>query len=144
MKVLVTMVIALLLPMKNFEQKENFWQVLAEVSFRHNKDAQGYDFEVPVFSKNLKSFQGKKIILKGYIIPLEEMGGGGKFMLSSLPFNVCYFCGAAGPETVVEVDTDMKIKFTTKQIMMEGILALNESDPNHHIYILKSVKLLTP
>lgn len=123
-------------------QEQNFWPTLAQVKFDTRKDKSGYDLEVPVFSNLLKTFQGKKIKLKGYIIPLEELGGQGKFMLSSLPFNLCYFCGAAGPETVVEVESIEKVKFTSKQITMEGILILNAKDPEHHIYVLKSAKLV--
>lgn len=119
-------------------QTDNFWQVLAEVSFKTEADKAGYTIERPLFSKYLKTFQGKKVRLKGYIIPLEESGGKGKFMLSSLPFNLCYFCGAAGPETVVEVDTKESVKFTTKQIVIEGTLDLNDTDPDHHIYILRT------
>jgi hypothetical protein len=124
--------------------QENFWQVLAEVHFKQEKDGNGYEMDKPVFSNHLKSYQKKKIVLKGYIIPLEESGGNGKFMLSSLPFNVCYFCGAAGPETVVEIETTERIKFTTRQIAMQGILILNENDPDHHIYILRSAEIVTP
>lgn len=123
-------------------QQENFWHTLAQVSFKNGKDKNGYDAEVPIFSKYLKSCNGKKISIKGYVIPLEEVGGSGKFMLSSLPFNLCYFCGAAGPETVVEVETKETIKFSSKQIMLEGIIVLNETDPDHHIYILKNAKLI--
>jgi len=123
-------------------QAGDFWQVLAQVSFQNTKDPQGYDIEKPVFSKYLKTFQGKKVKINGYIIPLNEVGEGGKFMLSALPFNVCYFCGAAGPETVVEIETDQKIKFITQRITMEGILFLNDKDPNHHIYVLKSASIL--
>jgi hypothetical protein len=111
------------------------------VSFSKSKDNNGYEVEKPVFSKYLKSFHGKKIRLKGYIIPLAETGSNEKFMLSSLPFNVCYFCGAAGPETVVEVSIGYPVKFTTKQIIMEGLLYLNDKDPDHHIYLLKSATL---
>jgi hypothetical protein len=123
-------------------QQENFWHTLAQVGFKNVKDKNGYDAEVPSFSKYLKTFNGKKISIKGYVIPLEEVGGSGKFMLSSLPFNLCYFCGAAGPETVVEVETKEKVKFSSKQITMEGIIVLNETDPDHHIYILKNAKLI--
>ncbi|HEY0654583.1 MAG TPA: hypothetical protein VGD65_15710 [Chryseosolibacter sp.] len=137
MKKLVPLVL-LFTSLSAFAQTDNFWQVLAEVSFKTEKDKAGYTIERPMFSKHLKSFQGKKVKLKGYIIPLEESGGKGKFMLSSLPFNVCYFCGAAGPETVVEVDTKESVKFTTRQIVLEGILHLNDTDPDHHIYILRT------
>lgn len=123
-------------------QDQNFWPTLAQVQFQNKKDKSGYDMEVPIFSKHLKTFQGKKIQLKGYIIPLEELGGQGKFMLSSLPFNLCYFCGAAGPETVVEIMSTEKVKFTTKPVVIEGALTLNDTDPNHHIYILKSARLV--
>jgi hypothetical protein len=122
-------------------QQENFWHTLAQVNFKNTKDKNGYNTELPIFSKYLKSFQGKRITIKGFVIPLEEVGGG-KFMLSSLPFNLCYFCGAAGPETIVEVETKEKVKFSTKPIVMQGILVLNDTDPNHHIYLLKNAMLI--
>src|SRR5262245_60238000 len=115
-------------------QAQNFWQVLAEVGFNSKKDKNGFQVEEPVFSKNLRSWQGKKVQLKGFIIPVNEVGDQDKFMLSSLPFNVCYFCGAAGPETVVEVELEEKIRFTTKAIWVEGVLQLNDKDPDHHMY----------
>jgi len=123
--------------------QDNFWNTLAEVGYATKKDASGYDVEVPLFSKHLKTFQGKKIRLKGYIIPLAEVGDQSKFMLSALPFNVCYFCGAAGPETVVEVASAEKIKFSTKPMVLEGTLMLNDKDPDHHMYILKAAKVIT-
>lgn len=124
------------------QQQSNFWNVLAEVSFNKKQDAQGFEIDVPVFSKHLKTFHGKRVQLKGYMIPIQELGDQGKFMLSSLPYSLCYFCGAAGPETVVEVEFDEKIKFVTRQIRIEGMLVLNSYNPDHHIYILKSAKLI--
>jgi hypothetical protein len=120
----------------------NFWHILAEVGFETKKDPQGYTVEVPRFSQHLKSYQGKKVKLKGYVIPAGEVGDVEKFMFSALPFNVCYFCGAAGPETVVEVETDEKIKFSPDAIWMEGILRLNDRDPDHHIYLLQQAKVV--
>lgn len=125
------------------QQEKNFWQVLAEVNFKR-EIREGYEVEVPQFSKYLKTWNGKKIRLKGFVIPVGEVGDASKFMFSSLPFNVCYFCGAAGPETIMEVETNEKVKFTSKSIWMEGILILNESDPDHHMYILKSATVINP
>jgi hypothetical protein len=132
----------LLLPLTVASQEQNFWDILANVRFENRKDKNGYDVEVPLFSPQLKAFNNKKISLKGYIIPLEELSGQGRFMLSSLPFNLCFFCGAAGPETVIEVQTPAKIPFTTKPIILEGTLVLNDKDPNHHMYILTAAKRL--
>jgi hypothetical protein len=126
-----------------YQQEKNFWQVLAEVSFK-KESRDGYEVEVPQFSKYLKSWNGKKVKIKGFIIPVGEVGDASKFMFSSLPFNVCYFCGAAGPETIMEVETNQKIKFTSQSIWMEGILILNEKDPEHHMYILKSATVINP
>ncbi len=123
--------------------QENFWNVLSEVRFETKMDATGkYEIEVPVFNKHLNSFSNKRVRLKGYIIPLSELGGQSEFMFSSLPFSMCYFCGSAGPETIVEIESAEKIKFTTQQVMMEGTLVLNATDPDHHMYILKSATLI--
>lgn len=123
-------------------QESNFWHTLAEVHFVSEKDSRGYTVEKPVFSQNLRSYHGRQVKLKGYLIPLSESGGKGNFMLSALPFNVCYFCGAAGPETVVEVQSTQDFTFTTKRIQLQGTLHLNDTDPDHHIYILKTATLL--
>jgi len=119
------------------------WQILANVGFETKPSREtGFEIESPVFSKYLKNWNGKKIKIKGYLIPLSEMGGRHEYMLSSLPFNQCYFCGGAGPETVVEVQTNEKIKFVTRQISIEGVLVLNDTDPDHHMYILKDAKFV--
>jgi hypothetical protein len=124
-------------------QESDIWMVLAEVGFENRPSREGgFMIESPKFSKHLKSYHGKKVTVKGYLIPLSEMGGRQEYMLSSLPFNQCYFCGGAGPETVVEIQTMQPIKFVTRQIAMEGILFLNDSDPDHHMYIIKNAKLI--
>jgi len=140
---LIVLYVVFYLPLSTQSQDKNFWHTLAEVGFK-KEVRNGYEMEVPQFSKYLKTWNGKKIKLKGFVIPVGEVGDESKFMFSSLPFNVCYFCGAAGPETIVEVESKEKIKFTSKAIWMEGILQLNEKDPNHHIYILKSANVIIP
>jgi hypothetical protein len=115
------------------------WQLLAEVGFETIPAGKnGFEIEKPTFSKRLKEAHGKRITLKGYLVPLSEVGGKQQYMFSSLPFSSCYFCGGAGPETVIELDTKEKIKFVTKQITLEGTLILNASDPDHHIFILRN------
>ncbi len=127
----------------SFAQEVDVWQVLSEVGFETQPSREtGFEIESPKFSKRLWSYNGKVVRVKGYLIPMAELGGRNEYMLSSLPFNQCYFCGGAGPETVVEVQTKQNIKFVTRQIVLEGILFLNESDPDHHMYIIKNAKLI--
>lgn len=124
-------------------QEPDVWQILAEVGYESKPSREtGFEIESPKFSKRLWSYNGKVVRVKGYLIPMAELGGRNEYMLSSLPFNQCYFCGGAGPETVVEIQTKQNIKFVTRQIVMEGILFLNESDPDHHMYIIKDAKLI--
>ncbi|HMQ00204.1 MAG TPA: hypothetical protein PKC24_10515 [Cyclobacteriaceae bacterium] len=125
------------------QMPENFWQVLAEVGFESKLDKQyGYEIDVPKFSRGLQAWNGKQIKLKGYLIPLSELGDKQVYMLSALPFNLCFFCGGAGPETVIELDIKEKLKFSTSAVLMEGKLELNASDPEHHMYILREAKLV--
>ena len=126
-------------------QEPDIWQVLAEVGFESRPAREsGYEIESPKFSKRLLSYNGRKVLVKGYLVPMAELGGRNEYMLSALPFNQCYFCGGAGPETVIEVQTRQSIKFVTHQVRMEGMLVLNDSDPDHHMYILKEAKLIEP
>jgi hypothetical protein len=124
-------------------QDIDIWQVLSEVGFERKPGREaGYEIDSPKFSKRLLSYNGKRVIIKGYLVPLSEMSGRQDYMISALPFNQCYFCGGAGPETVVEVQSKETVRFVTRQIAMEGILVLNASDPDHHMYILKEARLV--
>lgn len=126
-----------------FSQEADVWKILSEVNFETTASSEtGFEMDSPKFSKKLWSYNGKKVQLKGYMIPVSETGGKTDYMISSFPFNACYFCGGAGPETVVEVQTKEKLPFSNKLITMEGILFLNDFDPDHHIYMIKDAKIL--
>lgn len=122
----------------SFAQNADMWQILSEVKYE-SKQVGKEEMDVPIFSKQLSGWNGKKVILKGYLIPLSEFGGKGDYMLSSMPFSNCFFCGGAGPETIVELKTKQSVKFTTERVALEGILVLNAADPEHHMYIMKDV-----
>jgi len=118
-------------------QEKNSWDILADVTYE-TKLEHGYEVDFPIFGTAVKSIDGKEITLKGYMVPLENLLGSKYFMLSSLPFNTCFFCGGAGPETVIEVYTVNEVTFTDEVITVTGKLQLNESDPDHHMYILNN------
>ncbi len=81
------------------------WPKLYDIRFEKAKDAQGEEYEKPLFSAAAKSIDKKSVSLPGYIIPFENGMKSSHFMLSSLPVNACFFCGVGGPETVIEVYT---------------------------------------
>jgi hypothetical protein len=91
----------------------------------------------PKFSEEIKALEGKKVTLKGFIIPLQETTTTTYFMLSYFPFSNCYFCGQAGPETVIEVKAAKPFTYTEKPVTITGTLKLNREDEEHLFYMLE-------
>ena len=109
-------------------QKLVSWNSFAQVTF-HREYSETFGFEVnvkpPEFSKELMALNGKEITVKGYVIPVDiELG---MYMVSANPFANCFFCGNAGPETVVELFPNGKFpRFSTDQVVtFKGILQIN-------------------
>jgi hypothetical protein len=124
--------------------KGNAWQTLSLVTFDSKFDEMlGIDIQVPKFSPAVKKIDGQTIELQGYILPLEGRRSQKYFIFSAYPYNLCYFCGGAGPESVAEVYCKQSIEYTTKMIRIKGKLSLNKSgDLDKMIYILTDVELI--
>jgi hypothetical protein len=119
------------------------WKLLAKVEF---VDQYFEDFEawylVPKFSDEVKALNGKKVIIKGYVIPLDVDGG--QYALSAYPFSACFFCGGAGPESVMSLHfAEKPERFETDDYLnFVGTLQLNSEDVEDFNYILKDCKVL--
>lgn len=119
------------------------WKTLADVTYKTKFDKMlGIDVNLPVFGKQVKVLDGKEITVKGYIIPMEGYKGQEYFVLSQFPYNMCFFCGGAGPETVMEVYAKSPIKYTTKMVTLKGKLLLNDDDANKLMYMLTEAVLV--
>ncbi len=118
------------------------WPKLYDIRFEKAKDAQGEEYEKPLFSAAAKSIDKKSVSLPGYIIPFENGMKSSHFMLSSLPVNACFFCGVGGPETVIEVYTKEPVTYTEKPVELKGLLKLNDKDPDKMIYILENAEFI--
>ncbi len=125
------------------QSEENVWKVLAEVEFENVKDAQsGLPVQLPKFSDDILALNGKEITIKGYLLPEKGYRTHKEFILSSLPYNLCFFCGKAGPETVMEVSSLDAIKYSDDPITLKGTLMLNSFDPWGLMYILTDARLI--
>lgn len=115
-----------------------YWKILSKVKYKSNLDAEsGEVIYTPVFSKSIEQYEGKTIFLKGYIIPAELSRG--KMTLSAFPYSSCFFCGGAGPESVIELESSTPIIYRLdKPITLEGKLTLNRTDPLRLMYVLKN------
>lgn len=131
------------LNIEKIEAQDNTWKTLSKITFKKKYDEMlGFKVDVPVFSEDIKAMSGKVITIKGYIIPVEGYKGHKEFVFSAFPYNMCFFCGGAGPETVMEVSAKDAIKYTAEPITIKGKLELNDSDVNRLIYGLKDAELV--
>lgn len=121
------------------------WRHLAEVDFeeRYTEEVETY-VPYPVFRPSVQRLSGKKVEIKGYIIPVEETGEESIIVLSANPFSSCFFCGMAGPETIMDIKLKKKFKNRFKQddvLTFRGKLRLNDSDLYYLNYILEEAEL---
>ncbi len=100
------------------------------------------ELEVPVFSDELLSYGGEIISIEGYVIPLQSTMNQDYFVLSRFPYNSCFFCGNAGPETVAEVYCKSTTKLQEEKVRVTGILRLNSEDPLHLFYIIEEAEVI--
>lgn len=117
--------------------QDKMWKVLSKITFKKEyNEMMGFKIDMPVFSNSVKAFEDKEITIRGYIIPVEGYRSHKEFIFSAYPYNLCFFCGGAGPETVMEVYADEPIPYTAQPITIKGTLELNGDDINRLIYAL--------
>ena len=122
--------------------QESGWDLLSTVEIVTGyDDFMGAEIEKPKFSSELKAKEGSKVTLEGFIIPLQQDTKQDYFVLSRFPYQSCFFCGAAGPETVVEVYSDRGFSFTDERVKVEGTLRLNADNPIHLFYIIEDAEV---
>lgn len=116
------------------------WDTLGSVSliFEQNLRTNTWTY-IPTYSPTLLGLAGESIQLTGYLIPDDVTGT--QYYLSAYPLRACFFCGAAGPETVVRLELqDPKINFKVDQyVTFIGILRLAKASDGI-IFTLASAK----
>ena len=124
-------------------QDTNLWKTLSKISYEKKyDDLLGFKVDVPVFSQPIKDLEGQVVEVSGYIVPVEGYKSHTEFVFSAYPYNMCFFCGGAGPETVMEVTSTAPIKYTTDKVRLRGKLALNDDDINRLMYVLSDAELV--
>ena len=125
------------------ESVSNTWKTLSKITYKKQYDElMGFKIDIPVFSDQVKALSDKEITVKGYIIPVEGYKSHKEFIFSAFPYNMCFFCGGAGPETVMEVEAAEPVEYTAEQVILKGTLVLNDSDINRLMYLIKDATLV--
>jgi len=113
------------------------WKQLAQIKYLKKPSAdypEGVMF--PVISPTLKAKQSKTIVMSGFVIPIDEKS----YALSKNVFASCFFCGQAGPETIMGIKLkNPGQKFKTDQyVTLQGTFRYNDSDVEDWIYHIEN------
>lgn len=124
-------------------KKKSMWKTLSKITYKKKYDElMGFKIDIPVFSDQIKKLDGTEVTIKGYIIPVEGYKSHKEFILSAFPYNMCFFCGGAGPETVMEVEAVEGVEYTAEKVLLKGKLKLNDSDIDRLMYLLEDAVLV--
>jgi len=117
------------------------WQLLANIDYVEEK-TEDYPGGVlnPIINFQLKNLKNHYIEISGYIVPMDE----NSYALSSNVMSACFFCGMAGPESVmgIQFKNDTPSLKTDQYISLVGIFSYNDTNPEDWIYHIKDAKIL--
>jgi len=122
------------------------WQTLSDVEFRdvYLEELQAYYWK-PTFGPKVLESEGKDFFITGYVIPVDVDED--FYVLSRYPFANCFFCGGAGPETVVDLQFPGRVPreyVTDERLTFAGTLKLNADDIYQMNYIITDAVEFTP
>ncbi len=127
------------------EADELTWRTLTDVEFKdvYVEELDAYYWK-PTFGKTVKELEGKEVYITGYIIPVDYDED--FYVLSRYPFANCFFCGGAGPESVVDLRFKSKTRKyeTDERLTFKGTFALNADDVYQMNYILEGAEEYKP
>ncbi|MGB0431480.1 MAG: DUF3299 domain-containing protein [Bacteroidia bacterium] len=114
------------------------WWMLQDVTFEDVYDSVTEQYFLkPIFGDKVLALNNQMVQISGYIIPVDISSG--MYVLSAYPFSACYFCGGAGPESVMQLKfksiPDEKLK-TDDYITFKGRMKLNSTNYEDLNYIL--------
>ena len=124
-------------------QSDLSWDILSDVIFEEQylEESDTY-WLIPSFGDFIKLYERQEVSIEGYLIVIDIDEN--FFVLSKYPYSACFFCGAAGPDSIVELQLDQKLRGvqTDQKVRVRGRLSLNKSDIEHFNYILTQASVI--
>jgi len=116
----------------NQNPTEVTWKMLGQIDFVKQKNPYYGEVMFPMINGSLKALQGKKIKASGFIVPIDNKS----YALSKNVFAQCFFCGNAGPETImgIKFKGDTPRLKTDTYVTIEGKFRYNDNDIDDWIY----------
>ena len=118
------------------------WETLRDVTFKKKWYAEEQVYMLyPTFGPSVQKLSGKEVVITGYVLPVDLDAN--LYVLSAFPYSACFFCGGAGPESVMTLDfkkSTRKFK-TDERLTFKGKLKLNADDIYQMNYILEAAEV---
>ncbi len=118
------------------------WKILSDVTFNKKWNPKEKMFILePEFGQVVQPFGDKLVTITGYMIPIDIESN--FYVLSANPYASCFFCGGAGPESVLSVKfKKVTRRFDTdERLTLKGKLVLNKDNLDELNYILQDAEL---
>lgn len=119
------------------------WEMLRDVTFKKKWYPEESVYMLyPTFGPSIQKLQGKPVELTGYVLPVDLESN--LYVLSAFPYSACFFCGGAGPESVVALKfkkSGRKFK-TDERHTFRGTLKLNADNIYELNYILADAEVV--
>lgn len=118
------------------------WETLRDVTFKKKWYPEESVYMLyPTFGPAVQKLKGKEVSITGYILPIDLDAN--MYVLSAFPYSACFFCGGAGPESVMALKfkkNPRKFK-TDERLTLKGTLSLNADDIYQMNYVLEAAEL---
>jgi len=117
------------------------WLILNELEYKEAPHEVYGTVYLPTFSKAIKKLANKQVIIRGYLVPVDKT----TWALSKNTYAACFFCGKAGPETVIGLTfkgDPGKLKMDANALVT-GKFILNGTDVDDWMYSLVDVEIIS-
>ncbi|MFL9845825.1 hypothetical protein [Flavobacterium rhizosphaerae] len=118
------------------------WKLLGQIQYI-KKPSADYPEGVmyPLINSTLKAKNHKQVVMSGFVIPIDNKS----YALSKNVFASCFFCGQAGPETIMGIKMkDSSKKFKTDQyVTLKGNFRYNDNDVDDWIYHIEDAVVVS-
>jgi hypothetical protein len=113
------------------------WNELAKIDYFEKEISEYEIMYVPIISDKIKKLNKKTLKISGFVIPVDD----NVYALSKNKYSSCFFCGKAGPESVIGLTFKSKIPLfkTDDFITVIGEFKVNDKNPDDWVYSMIKV-----
>ena len=127
------------------------WKALARITIEKRENTNNCFgrsvayFAEPVVSPEVRALAGKKVMIKGYVLPRKSEDAGNRFLISALPAVDEDGCTVGGNETFVDVVLPQSDSpKMNAQVVVEGVLTFFDIDKwSGYIYKLSEPRIVS-